>query len=261
MRALIYHNIAEADVADCYTVSPSRFGKHLGWLQAQRLRTPTLRQCLDAGGRLTSVESTVVLTFDDGFAGWTDRALPLLSAHGMKAVFFVAICFVEAAEGISLLQLRELMGEGMEIGCHGWSHPGDIRRTGPRELQHETHDAKHWLEDRLQTEVITYAFPQGLHDARTAQAARAAGFALACTGEGGIMGPHTDPWHLPRFGITALTSLRALNYYLTSRTLVSYRLRRAAVKALRCLVGTQRCEQLGQSLRHLVLARAKRKSP
>ena len=76
----------------------------------------------------------VVLTFDDGFADFHDRALPLLARYGFTATVFVTTGWIadsgapDAAHRrpgrmLSWSQIAEAAATGVEIGAHSHGHP------------------------------------------------------------------------------------------------------------------------------------------
>jgi peptidoglycan/xylan/chitin deacetylase (PgdA/CDA1 family) len=114
---------------------------------------------------------TVVLTFDDGFAGAVREAPPRLDDAGMRATFFCVAGHlggvsdwpsrqpgapVDALAGAS--ELADLVRAGHEIGCHGWRHePLDA----DADLERELVDSKVALASATGAAIHTFAYPYG----------------------------------------------------------------------------------------------------
>lgn len=85
---------------------------------------------------------------------------------------------------------------GIEIGAHTLTHP-DLRRVSTEQLRNEVEGSRVWLEDLIGVEVTAFCYPMGLHDARSARAAAAAGFRLARTTRNGWTRSIFDPFRMP----------------------------------------------------------------
>ena len=99
-------------------------------------------------------------------------------------------------------ELTRLADGGLvEIGAHTVSHP--VLSALPADAQaHEISRSKTRLEEILGHTVASFAYPFGARSHYTEQtvaAVRAAGFEWACSNFGGIVGPATDRFQLPRF--------------------------------------------------------------
>ena len=65
----------------------------------------------------------VAITFDDGNASDLEHALPALRERGLRATFFVVAGRLGTPRFLDERGVRALAAAGMEIGCHGMSHP------------------------------------------------------------------------------------------------------------------------------------------
>lgn len=57
-------------------------------------------------------------------------------------------------------QIHEMQKSGIHFGAHTMSHPA-VSRLSPCEWEHELVDSKRFLEERLQQQVVHFAFPFG----------------------------------------------------------------------------------------------------
>ena len=119
-----------------YTVGAREFARQIGWLAArgyQAMDMDTLHRARTAGGPLP--RRPVLLTFDDGFQGCADYALPVLRAHGFTAVFYLVAdrmgetsrwMLAEVGMELPLMSwdtARMLTAEGFQCAAHTATHP------------------------------------------------------------------------------------------------------------------------------------------
>ena len=139
----------------------------------------------------------MVVTFDDGYAS-TMRAIPALEEAGFPGTVFVVTDFVDSGAplawaGILEWQRQETIHElsplcwedaaslverGWEVGSHTASHPL-LTRVDDATLRDELVRSRAAIEDHLGT-CTSVAYPYGQADARVAEAARTAGYEVAC---------------------------------------------------------------------------------
>jgi peptidoglycan/xylan/chitin deacetylase (PgdA/CDA1 family) len=152
----------------------------------------------------------VVLTFDDGYRGVSERALPVLSAHGFSATVFVVsdrIGGVNDWDGespgeplLSADEIRGLLRAGIEIGSHGATHRA-LTELDDRELAREVAGSKETLERIVGAPVTSFCYPYGNFDDRVVEAVRVAGYRAATVIRGGISKDLSDPFRLKRVAV------------------------------------------------------------
>jgi peptidoglycan/xylan/chitin deacetylase (PgdA/CDA1 family) len=140
---------------------------------------------------------SVVVTFDDGYAS-TLRAVPILDELGFPGTVFVVTSFVESGKPLSwegidgwhhpstIEELRPLawsdaevlLARGWEVGSHTMTHPL-LTDVDDQRLRNELAQSRTAIESRLGS-CTSLAYPYGIADARTAEAARQAGYGVAC---------------------------------------------------------------------------------
>lgn len=159
----------------------------------------------------------VVPTFDDGFRGTYDEALPVLRELGAIATVFPATSFVtdrtplqwpgfaasgelagEAIMPLSWAQLRELADAGWEVGSHTQSHTR-LTRIDDDALGRELAESRAIAEAELGRPCRSIAYPFGDVDARVILAAKTAGYRFGATLEWRT--PSTVDLVWPRVGV------------------------------------------------------------
>jgi len=101
-------------------------------------------------------------------------------------------------------QLRELAAsDAIEVGAHTLSHPR-LSTLGVAQQEIEIRESKVRLEDVLDTEVVTFAYPFGEpadFDATTVRLVRSAGYSSAGAVRDLAVSRSSRPYELPRVGI------------------------------------------------------------
>ncbi len=175
VAVVMYHSVGGGAAM---SFAPSVFARHLDALQSATSCFATVGDVADAA---TISDSTICLTFDDGFADNHAVIFPLLAERGIRATFFVCSGFVNRRVNISARfvnyrglssmrweQVRELAAAGMEIGCHTLTHP-ILAALSADEQEREMVDAKHEIENQVGKAVVSLAIPFGRRGTYTAE--------------------------------------------------------------------------------------------
>jgi peptidoglycan/xylan/chitin deacetylase (PgdA/CDA1 family) len=115
----------------------------------------------------------VVFTFDDALESVYTRAFPILRERGIPAAVFAVAgymgrtnrwpgqpAWVPEMKIMTWDQARELSAGGVEFGAHTLAHP-DLTTVDPSHVQAELVDSRRMIEDELQVEVRSFAYPYG----------------------------------------------------------------------------------------------------
>ena len=214
---LMYHEIAEPDeTASRLAVSPAIFAAQLGYLRSAGFTALT---AAELAARLTGdtgplPDRPVVLTFDDGYADFHGRAMPLLDEHGFTATVFVTTGWEQdpdlrpSAPGrmLNRTQLTEAALAGIEVGAHTRSHPQLDQLPEPL-VREELCTSKRWLEDELGLAVPGLAYPFGYSSRLVRQLAREAGYRYAYAVGNRTAGADADLFLQPRLTIRRATTM------------------------------------------------------
>jgi len=204
-----------------HQVGPPRPGSALNrWRVAEEDLAWQLDLLLDRGYRGVALRDLLeapppgarraVLTFDDGYRGVFESALPALLRRGFKATVFVVADRLGGVNdwdgetpGEALLsadEIRALHGSGIEIGSHGATHRA-LTSLPDAELSREVAGSREALERILGAEVTSFSYPFGDFDDRVVEAVRRAGYRAATVIRGGISKDLSDPFRLKRISV------------------------------------------------------------
>lgn len=199
---LMYHRVGDAHNAweGKYAISGDSFARHMRALASNGLRAiavDALVDWLEGGAGLPN--GSFLLTFDDGFQGVRDHALPLL--EGLRwpcAVFLVsdligdADVWTRAANPngttyplLDAPEILDMQERGASFHSHTRTHPS-LPALDAERLADELAGSRAKLGGLLGREVRYLAYPYGHVDGRVETAARAAGYRAAFSTQPGF---------------------------------------------------------------------------
>lgn len=198
---LCYHGIGdETPQSDPHGLmtTPRRFTAHVDTLLGRGYRLVGITELWDAvtrGGR--AGDGLGAITFDDGLADTLRTAGEILRGRGATATAFLTPAMFgkdhpDLPPGHRVVRTDEVASlepAGFEIGAHSHDHV-DLPLLSAREQEDQLRRSRAALEPLVGHEVRAMAYPYGRHDDITIDAARRAGFQIACgvNGVGGEAG-------------------------------------------------------------------------
>jgi peptidoglycan/xylan/chitin deacetylase (PgdA/CDA1 family) len=218
---LMYHEVAPQIYPHFrkYMVTPHAFAAQMKWLALAGYSPIDLDTLVDARlGGAALPPKPIVITFDDGFQGCVDYAVPVLRERGFTAVFYLVAGlmgktsrWLRAERGIELPLMdwraaRDLCANGFQCGAHTMSHPRLTELTVD-ECRYELHRSRQLLEDQLGHEMTHLAYPFGSFDGTTRTLAEEAGYISATSVEIGLSPPGDDLLALRRVPVSGFDSL------------------------------------------------------
>ena len=160
-----------------------------------------------------SLESGILLSFDDGNASDVEYALPALRERGVAARFFPLTDRIGVSGYLGAEDLAELRDAGMQIGSQGVHHR-PWRTVGDRELLADLESSRHTLSALIGQDVTEAACPFGSYDRRVLRATHRAGYERIFNSDGGS--GRADSWLSPR---TTISRDKPLQHWLSLATL------------------------------------------
>lgn len=219
MRApvLMYHRVGAASGPreKKYCVAPDRFRAHMRSLARRGMRACSIADFLAWLLNAAPLPpGSFLLTFDDGFRGVYEHALPILRELGWPfAVFLVsdrigtsdAWNAAPAGEArtyplLGRAEIAAMRQAGVSFQSHTRTHP-DLTRLDAAALEDELAGSKRELEALLGGPVECLAYPYGRLDERVVAAARAAGYKAAFSVQPGFNRPGSDPFRIRRLDV------------------------------------------------------------
>ncbi|GAB3636484.1 polysaccharide deacetylase family protein [Hymenobacter arcticus] len=220
MPVLMYHKIPDAPLATKHQifVTQENFAKHLVYFKSHAISPITFRDYQDfASGRRPLTEfprRPIVLTFDDGYTDNYTNLLPLMRQYGYRGVLYLlgdfevrhnqwdlAIDPTEPrAEMMDPVQKQAFVAAGWEIGAHTQTH-AHLTQLPAAAAAAEIAESKAALEQRLGTEIISFAYPYGDLNAATKTLVAQAGFLFAVATDSGGMHLEDDRMQIFRINM------------------------------------------------------------
>ena len=149
---------------------------------------------------LVPSRSSLVLTFDDGYAALAEHAFPVLAELGLKALVFVVTDYVggenrwDVALGgrrfrhLSWDQLGDWRSRGViEVHSHGATH-ARLTWLADAQLDEELARSRQAVAERIGEAPAAVCYPFAAADARVVGRARAAGYRLGFAGPRPVTG-------------------------------------------------------------------------
>lgn len=216
----MYHSVADSAgrAFRPFVTEPGVFRDHMAALVDAGYLATTVSDLLDADTPARSGR-TVVVTFDDAFLDFHTTVLPVLAELRLRATLYVPTAYVggtsrwlqpdgEDRPMMSWTALAEAAASGVEIGSHSRTHP-QLDRLSRDRVRSEVRDSKAVLEDRLQREIRTFAYPFGYHDQAVKRVVAEAGYRSACAVRD-LSSTTADPFAVSRRTVSRGTDVAAL---------------------------------------------------
>ena len=214
---LMYHRIGQAHNSweAKYCVSPGNFSAHMQALARAGRRAVSLtdfRAWLDGKSELP--QGTFLLTFDDGFLGLHEHAMPVLESLGFQATVFLVSalmgkrdewCRANNPSGATypLLDrhhIREMSAHGFDFQSHT-RHHADLPALDDTQLEDELSGSKAELEDMLGKPIDYLAYPFGHYDERVMATSKKAGYHAAFSVQPGFNRRDIDRFRIRRLDV------------------------------------------------------------
>ncbi len=167
---LMYHAISD-DIESVHpyyrtNTAPSVFALQMRQLKELGYYTISLEEAVGTiKAESRSAERVVVITFDDGYRDFYTVAAPVLKAHGFTATMFIPTAHIndtsarfKGRDCLTWREIRELESAGMQFGSHTVNHP-QLHEIKDFQVQQELSQSKETMEQRLGTEIRSFAYP------------------------------------------------------------------------------------------------------
>ena len=202
VTVLMYHRVGDAlnDWEARYAITPLNFAAHMRALAKagyQAVSVDALVDWLENGISLPG--KPVLLTFDDGFRGVRDHALPELEKLGWSCTVFLVSDLIggedvwtrasnPSGKTYPLLdaeEIQDMQRRSVSFHSHTRSH-ASLPSLDDAQLADQLQASRQVLAELLHHEVDYIAYPFGHLDARVEAATRAAGYRAAFSTQPGF---------------------------------------------------------------------------
>lgn len=195
----MYHSLGtkvKNDIYGIYSLDKDIFRSQMHYLKKN------LSECITSMENFASIDQSVTITFDDGFADVFYNAVPILSELNIPFTIFIAPKLViEKNEYLSISELKELAQlDNCIIGSHGYSHR-PLTNLNLLNIKNEIYYSKLWLEDTVGKEIKFMSYPHGMVNSTIKNEVKKAGFVYACSSRPGVNRMKFDFFDLQRTSI------------------------------------------------------------
>jgi peptidoglycan/xylan/chitin deacetylase (PgdA/CDA1 family) len=214
---LMYHRVGTAinDWERKYCVSPELFSEHMHNLAHHGLHPCSIDEFVAwLSGKTPLAEKSFLITFDDGFYGVYEHAMPVLAELEWPATVFLVSSLIGKTDIwcqrenpsnkvyplLGREHIFEMRKHGFSFHSHSRSH-ADLTMTPDHTLRQELFGAKCELEDLLGSNVPYLAYPYGHYDERVLAITREAGYQAAFSVQPGFNRPGLDPYRIRRLDV------------------------------------------------------------
>ncbi len=199
---LMYHRVGEARSSweRKYCVTPERFAAQMAALAHQGMQAVKLDALFASlEGKRPLPAGHIVVTFDDGFRGVRDHALPVMERMGWPFAVFLVSDLIgqedvwtrsENPAGVTypLLdaeEISDMQRRGVTFGSHTRTH-ASLTTLADAALADQLQGSRRQLAALLERDVQYLAYPFGHVDERVEAAAREAGYRGALSTQPGF---------------------------------------------------------------------------
>ena len=199
---LMYHQVMPNPprAMQTWTVTPHAFTRQMRWLAKRGYTTVSMDELVACrAGEMDLPERPIIITFDDGYQGSVDYAVPVLQQHGFSAIIYLVTDCVGGSShwlqqeiGLEFPMMdwataRALERAGFACGAHTRSHPR-LTDISDDACRLELVESRATLTRELGHPIYHLAYPYGRHNPRVTQLATEAGYRTACTVRQGLSG-------------------------------------------------------------------------
>ncbi|WP_022818844.1 polysaccharide deacetylase family protein [Fusobacterium russii] len=197
------------------------FRKHLQYLKKNNYEVITFKDLkkISWRNRFNSNKKYIIITFDDGYVDNYELAFPILKEFNFKATIFLMAESTynewdvrSSNEKIFPLMTKDMILEmqnyGIEFGAHTFNHP-KLNKISNEDIEYQVVDCKKVLEEKISSDIITFAYPYGLLNDYAKKMARKAAYDFAVATDSGTVCLSDDLFQIRRIAIFPNTNLRS----------------------------------------------------
>jgi peptidoglycan/xylan/chitin deacetylase (PgdA/CDA1 family) len=215
--ALMYHRVGVANNRweQKYCVSPERFAMHMAALASRGMNAVDVLQFVAwMEGERDLPHGSFLITFDDGFRGVREHALPTLEKYRWPATVFLVSDLIGKQDEwtrpfnpdgathtlLDAEEIRDMMRRGVSFHSHTCTHPS-LTELDDIGLAEELQRSRAALRRLFGVDCEFLAYPFGHLNERVEEAARAAGYRAAFATQPGFNRRTADRYRIRRLEV------------------------------------------------------------
>lgn len=217
---LMYHRLINSEEdKGVHTIyyDVNKFEEQLKYLKENNFKTITFKDLYQLSKEGRKKEKYIILTFDDGYKDNYELLFPLLKKYDMKAVIYMVSHLeynkwdVEKTNEkkfdlMTVEQIKEMYASGLvEFGGHTMHHV-KLDKFSENEQKKEIEGNKKYLEDILNTELYSFAYPFGYFNETSKKVVKDLGFKYGLATNSGPFYIEDDLYQIRRIGIFSDTT-------------------------------------------------------
>ena len=179
---IMYHDI-KTEPQNNFDVLIEDFCAQLDWLKEEGYETLSINDFIHYLSQDSFPKKSVLLTFDDGYNGIYNYAMPELKKRGMKATFFITSSMVGVLDTtyphVTEEELKAMAADELfSIASHTVSHL-HLDELSPEERDYELNESKKALEELIGKKILAIAYPYGDYNEEVIAAVKDSGYEVA----------------------------------------------------------------------------------
>jgi len=201
---LMYHKIGNC--ADIFCVTEKNFHQQVKTLHNYGYKTIKLDDLLI---KYSLPSKPIILTFDDGYASFYTKAVPILKQYGFSAVNFLVTDYINGYNHLAWEEINKLQAQGFDFQSHTLSH-AFLTRINTIKAKNELKKSKQILQNRLNKQINWLAYPYGDYNQKIIKIAKQAGYKGALTAGKEQIAIIDNIYKLARIGVYKNTTIKNL---------------------------------------------------
>ena len=165
----MYHEIsADTDESSAlgvmmpsYFIDKDKFRQHLKILSDLNYKSLALADMHKK--KILSKHRCVIVTFDDGWLGNCEFALPLLREFNINAIVFICTSLIGTSGFMNWSHIDQLVEAGISVQSHALSHQ-PLETLSEKEIYNELYKSKKLIEEKTGQPVSAISFPHGSYN-------------------------------------------------------------------------------------------------
>ncbi len=223
---LMYHRVGDAsnDWEARYGISAANFSAHMQAVASNGYRAVSTDDLITwLGGGPALPHGAIVITFDDGFRGVRDHAVPVLERLGWPFTVFLVSDLIGADDVwtrdsnpagrvhplLNADEIRDMQQRGASFHSHTRTH-ASLPALDDQQLADQLSGSREVLASLLDHDVPYIAYPFGHLDERIEAATRAAGYRAAFSTQPGFNRQDVNPYRIRRLDVFGTDTPRML---------------------------------------------------